>query len=334
LLSLLTCWGVVVTFLPKRPRWLVGTRFLVLAAGGAGVALMLWGYIAPRYIADFMPLLILGGGLGLVELWRRLDGRGRGLRRGFVAGVLVLTVYSVVANFGIAVTPNEEWTQVQTLNFVKTAQTLSRLTGDPLRGRVQTGSTLPAYAPAGQLFIVGHCDGLYISNGEDYSHDPVQQFIRYTWMPVQRGPAQQQSWAVRFRRPPAGGTESVVLATLGGRDRVVVNASAARALGMVRVTFALYGERKTVRGVATQVPAGTTHDVVVVADPAKHTVSASLDGQAFMAGYIVLPQPTRFAGAVSSSAPPGSLPALEARNTTPPGMPSLCSQLLPPGRVA
>ena len=98
LLFLLACWGTITAF---RPRALVPFRMtrIVLVAGVAATSgVLLWGYISERYFADFMPFLIVAGGVGLIDVWRRFVGRSR-KARGSVLGVLsVVAVYCVVAN--------------------------------------------------------------------------------------------------------------------------------------------------------------------------------------------------------------------------------------------
>jgi hypothetical protein len=82
---------------------------------------------------------------------------------------------------------------------------------------VAHGSSLPLWAPADQLFVVGACDGLYISNRENYSTVPTQQFQRATWMVVQRGHAFQHSFHITFAEPASGRTESLSLVTASHR---------------------------------------------------------------------------------------------------------------------
>ena len=43
----------------------------------AGAALLLWGYIAPRYLADFVPFLVLASAVAMADIWRRMEGRSR-----------------------------------------------------------------------------------------------------------------------------------------------------------------------------------------------------------------------------------------------------------------
>ena len=92
----------------------------------------LWGYIAPRYLADFLPFLVLGAALGFVDLWRRVGGRSRRVRVVALVSMGVLGVYGVVANVGIAVTPNGEWDTTQALHYVHAQKTAADVTGGQL----------------------------------------------------------------------------------------------------------------------------------------------------------------------------------------------------------
>ncbi len=77
LLFLLSIWGLVTAFRPKPIGKVARTRLLLLAAGSAGAALMLWGYIAPRYLGDFVPFLVLASAVAMADIFRRLEGRKR-----------------------------------------------------------------------------------------------------------------------------------------------------------------------------------------------------------------------------------------------------------------
>ncbi len=112
-------------------RWR-GPAILLLAAGGAAAALLLWGYIAPRYLGDFMPILVLASAVGIADIFRRLEGRQRSIRLGATGLIAVVAVFSIVANIGIAVVPNEEWDTTQLLSYVQAQKTLSDWTGHPL----------------------------------------------------------------------------------------------------------------------------------------------------------------------------------------------------------
>ncbi len=215
LLFLLSCWGVVTAFRPKPIGRAGLTRILLLAAGIAGAALFIWGYIAPRYLADFIPFVVLGSAVALPDVWRRLEGRKRSVRIGAVVVIAVLAIFSILANIGSAITPNEEWNSTQLLHYVETQKSISDVTGHPLASRVVRAGSLPPWGPAEQLYVIGDCQGLYISNGEYYSAVPSQQYQRNTWMAVEYGHSFQHTFRMTFNRPQQNTTESVGLVRAG-----------------------------------------------------------------------------------------------------------------------
>ena len=83
---------------------------------------------------------------------------------------------------GAAITPTALWTSTQAKNFVSLQESIS---GGALKKDVRRGSVLPYWAPAGTLFVVGECDGLYVSTGFSYSTIPGQQIQHETWIPVE-----------------------------------------------------------------------------------------------------------------------------------------------------
>ena len=68
--------GVLVTAFRPRALGQIRLARIILVAAAAGTAgVLLWGYISERYMADFMPFLIVAGAIGLIDIWRRLAGR-------------------------------------------------------------------------------------------------------------------------------------------------------------------------------------------------------------------------------------------------------------------
>jgi len=321
LLFLLSCWGLITAFRPRPVGKVALTRFLLLAGLIAGAALFIWGYIAPRYLADFIPLLTLASGVAVVDIWRRLDGRGRSTRVGVLAVITVLAVFSVVANLGIAITPNEEFNSAQVLRYVETQKAFSDLTGHPLNSRVTRGASLPAYAPADQLYVIGRCDGLYISNGEDYSTVTDQQYTRTTWMTVELGHAFQHTF--RIAVDPTGSTagEVVPLLTTGPNT---LSARAKSVSGEVELSFGLQGPTGFTGGLATAVRPGTSHTVVAVTDPVKHLVQVTMDGTVVMAATVAHGQPVVVAP--QSAGSDGVLTVTDVTASTP--QPTLCQSLI------
>jgi hypothetical protein len=279
LLFLLSIWGLVTAFRPRALGKVARTRLLLLAAGGAAAALLLWGYLAPRYLGDFMPILVLASAIGIADLFRRLEGRQRSIRLGATGIIAVVAVFSIVANIGIAIVPNEEWDTTQLLSYVQAQKTLSDWTGHPLNARVVQAQSLPAWGPAGQLYVIGDCSGLYISNGENYSSYPSFQYHRDTWMTVQLGEPFQHAFELAVPAVEPGQTESVPLVSAG---TLTVKVSASRLVGgRVLLTFATYRSGKTVKTASLAVEPRTTQDVLVTTDPVKHEVNVEVNGTTY-----------------------------------------------------
>ncbi len=177
--------GVVAVLLPGRRAPVRALRILLVGTAVAAGAVAIFGWILERFLADFMPFLLLAATIGMVDLWRRLHGRRRAARILAAGGIGVLAAFGFVANLGIAVVPNGDWTPVQLQHYVQAQQTISDHTGDPIAGRVVQGEGFPARFSMGDLFIMGDCRALYVAEKatptEFYLPDSV-------WLPVERAP--------------------------------------------------------------------------------------------------------------------------------------------------
>jgi len=325
LLFLLSIWGLVTAFRPKAIRKVARTRLLLLASGSAGAALMLWGYIAPRYLGDFVPFLVLASAVAMADIFRRLEGRRRSVRTGSVAFITAVALFSIIANIGMAVVPvPSEWDGTQVVNYVEAQKTMSDLTGHQLATNVVRGNTLPAWGPAGELYVVGDCSGMYISTGENFSTVPTQQYERATWYPVDFGKPFQHAYRVTVKAPTSGGAESVALVSAGNYT-VRLSAAPTQDSNRVLLTFGvLHGAATVVDGNQFEVDSGSTHTVDVITDPQTHAISASMDGSTHLF--------TNLAGEpihvdVTHSPPQGDASALSVR-TTPTPRPSLCDSII------
>jgi hypothetical protein len=241
-----------------------------------------------------------------------------------VLGVIsLLALYSIAANIGMAITPNEEWTTAQVLHFTQAEKTFSL---QSLGDQVHRGTTLPAWAPANELFVVGDCAGLYVSNGEDYSTVPTEQFQETTWMAVQRGPEFEHRF--QMTASATGRTESLPLVTVGSRT-VAVTATSTLHAGVVHVIFSYAGAGSRASSHSFPVAAGSTHPVVVVTDPAKHAIEVYLDGTEVFQRTVVVPSPIYAAPGRTATA--GSPASLELVNETARLVhPTLCRSLVNP----
>jgi hypothetical protein len=326
LLAGLSVWGLVSAFRRRPPHRVARTRLLLLAAGSAGAALMIWGYIGPRYLADFLPFLAIGATVGLADVWRRQDGKTRAARVLATAIVAVVALYSMVANIGIAVTPTEQWTQAQTLRYLQVQHDVSSWAGNQLAGRVTHGATLPTYAPAGQIRIVGDCDALYLSNGENYAADPKTLFHKDTWQVVQYGPALQRQFTVTPHQ--VTGTAYVPLVVAG--DWTISVVTTPRPAGGLLLHFTMSGSGRHAgtdfQSFVAGTPVGGTHRVTVLTDPNKRSAQVWVDGVLYLDEPLVDGTPISTAAPESDALAPGPITVVDDTASLP--QPTLCRQLL------
>jgi hypothetical protein len=326
LLFLLSIWGFVTAFRPKSIGKVARTRLLLLASGAAAAALLLWGYIAPRYLGDFVPFLVLASAVAVADIFRRLEGRKRSVRIGSVAVMSVVALFSITANIGMAIVPSEEWDTTQVLNYVQTQKTISDFTGHPLEANVVRGSSLPPWGPAGQLYVIGNCDGLYISNGENYSTVPSEQFIRTTWMTVELGHAFQHTFRVTASNVGSGGTASAPLVH-AGKYTVTVSAMPATEPHRVLLAFSVSGVGQPMHGYPFAVNVGAPQSVVVTTDPEKHSLEVTINGVDHFGRTLVNAEPIHVGSPTTQSR--GTPSALTVTDeTASSAQPTLCRSLI------
>jgi hypothetical protein len=148
------------------------------------VVLMVFGWIFERSAADFMPLLVLGVMIGLVDLWNRLDARSRTSRTFVLVVAASLAWFGFWANTACAITPWSTWNSVQASNFVNVEREVSDVTGHPLDHKVVVGKSFPDPAAMGTLFVEGRCRALYLAYVS--VHPTLTPAIWY--LPVERSP--------------------------------------------------------------------------------------------------------------------------------------------------
>jgi hypothetical protein len=175
LLFLLAVWGFWVAYRPRGD----GTAALrILLAGSLALtgSVIAFAYVAQRYTGEFIPVLALGGAVGLCDVVGRCRGRSWNARR-LVAGALVsLAAYGAIANLAIAfVNERQNWRGRPLEQLIGMQEAISRFTGHPLDGMVRQVDELPEQGPADELAIIGDCEALYVGTGEDSGE----------WIPVQ-----------------------------------------------------------------------------------------------------------------------------------------------------
>jgi hypothetical protein len=218
LLLVLGIWGAVTAFRPRSIGLVRLTRIILVAAAAGSAGVLLWGYMSQRYLADLMPFFIIAGGVGLIDVWRRLEGRSSPIRTAVLGGVLAASAYCIVANVAIAAFPVAQWTTTQDVNFVSAQRALSI---GSLARSVRVGSHLPYWSPAGQLFATNDCSGLYLSTGNDMRDVPGQQIEHATWVPVEQSPSFTKTVGVTFNRPERFQKSTVTLLTYGASSLVL-----------------------------------------------------------------------------------------------------------------
>jgi hypothetical protein len=146
--------------------------------------MMLFGWVYEQYVADFLPLLVFAAMIGLVDLWRWLASRPRSTTRFVPVAVGALALWSVWANLGFSLAPGVYATSTQAANYIRVQRAFSDVTGHPLDHKVVVGSQVPEPAPAGTLFVRGHCRALYLA----WAPVLKGRFAALAYLPVEHAP--------------------------------------------------------------------------------------------------------------------------------------------------
>jgi hypothetical protein len=245
LLTVLGLVGLVGVFvgLPARLRSLAVLRAPVVGCVVGTAITLTFGFIANRYVADFVPLVVLLGVAGMYVTFAWATARpGPARARIAWGGAAVLALVSVWFSVGLSVMWQRGWDQ-----------------------EILEGPALPDHnAELATVFILGDCDGLYRSAGNEW---------RALGLTPRTG---QFRWRVRM---PAGRTE--------GREPIIVSGPP----GRVQAVFVEYlpgnqaqfgvwleGRGKMHKGrVVSFDPAGE-HGLDVTVDPQVPSVSVRFDG--------------------------------------------------------
>jgi len=186
LLFALGVLGVIVAFTPGGAPEFRGLRILLITSMLTAGTVMVFGWVLERFVADFLPLLIVAGMIGMIDLWRRLEGRSRVARAFSLGAIATLALFSVWANLGFASTPDPNWTPTQLTNFVTAQQSVSNVTGHPLDSDIVVGPHSPWPAPMGTLYIQGRCSKLFLADQAPPRSLKAAFFI--SWFEVEQAP--------------------------------------------------------------------------------------------------------------------------------------------------
>jgi hypothetical protein len=326
LLFILSCWGAVQVWRPRVSRPERMLRWMVLAAGTGTAAVLFYGWIANRYLADFLPVLVLGAAIGVVDLWRRLASTSSLRRRAAFLLIAVVALFELVANIGIAISPTEGWTPTQATNFLTTARNVSNLTGHPLSSEILRGTTLPYWAPAGTLFVGNNCQGLYISNGEDYTGVLNQRAERRTWVVVEegRGYAHDVRLDVQHRAASTPTTSTLIDF---GQSRLLLKLLAISPKGYAVIRFELQDPAYHASSVAIPLKMGSSYGIAITTDQFAHVISVSVDDFPYLTSPSTAGGPGHLDFTGRSQV--GDMSLVDV--TRPPSNMALCRGLIAPG---
>ncbi|MFO7590743.1 MAG: hypothetical protein R6X23_07575 [Acidimicrobiia bacterium] len=165
--------GIFVVFRRGRrePRGVSAWRLPLVGAACGVLPTLVIVYVAQRYTADFMPVLLLSGVVGVHWLVRAIAGRSPRWRRGIATTLVVLAVWGVWTNVSLAYEFRHAYAPLTSAELradragtqLEIADALG--TGGP---SFDMGRSLPASARAGDLFALEGCSGLYWYDGEDW----------------------------------------------------------------------------------------------------------------------------------------------------------------------
>ena len=278
-LALVSCVGIA---RPRRNRALAVLRAPLLGAAAASVTTFAFAYIADRYLADLVPILIVLAVAGLHLVLRWSPSARVPVRRVAWTALGVLAVASIWFNIGIAVVHSRvveaAATRADITHFVDLQYRVHGVFPGGKPPRVLRLRTLPRTAAPGTVVILGDCDALY-----------YRQAGR--WRVLERGPGGGSfSFQVRFPRAPTTALQPVVIV---GTDRPT--SVTAEVLPGNRARFAVDG---VYRSRTIDITPGRTYRVDVVLDPNVGQASIAVDGRSLLS----MPVPNQYF--------PSRLPAL------------------------
>jgi hypothetical protein len=147
-------------------------RILVTAAVGLPAAgtLLIWGFIAPRYLADFVVVLLPLSVLGTVGVARRIEVSSGRTGAALFAGLVVVAAWSVATNSAIAVSSSyltgpdgdaAEFVRLQGRDDFWRSTDTARY--DDVGGFAFERTAPPS---PGRVAVLGDCAAAYLSTGE------------------------------------------------------------------------------------------------------------------------------------------------------------------------
>ncbi len=248
----------------------------------------MFGFIAQRYLGDVWPLLVLAAGIGLAATARMLHDASTRTRAVVVGLLLVVGLGATWITFAQALwyqrvfaSPSDE---VATNEFFDTRTELGRLPAGS-QTAVSRGDALPASGKAGEVFVVGDCAGVYVSDGSI-----VDEFSRTNWKPIERTPA-AGAYDVDVTFPDAkAGTDDPLLVGGSPANPYVLRVEY---LGDDMVRFRDDHNPGGGTTPAVHITPGRTYRIRVSADPNTQLSAVHLDDRTVFSGVYLGPDAPR-----------------------------------------
>jgi hypothetical protein len=157
---------------PMEVGGVAGMRIAVVGAAIGTIGVLTIAYIANRYLADIVPLVVLLGLVGFYAGSRWVRSRRRLPRVSLWTIAVMLAVFSVWVNLGLALLYQRELepniaTSARAQFVSLQAHIDATLFGSDKPAVARVGS-LPKVAPVGSLAVIGQCTSLYQFDGSQW----------------------------------------------------------------------------------------------------------------------------------------------------------------------
>jgi hypothetical protein len=159
--------GSVSILRPGAPTGLSLLRIPLLGAASILGGVMMVGYIAPRYLAEFVPVLTISSVAGMYVIlgWLRRSARSAVLA--VVTVAVVLAMFGGIANLAIGVATARAGIGGDSLgDYVAAQNWVAERTSGSSAGRVERGNQLSSRSAPDHIRIIGDCDAVYYGTGD------------------------------------------------------------------------------------------------------------------------------------------------------------------------
>jgi hypothetical protein len=291
LLGVLSLVGLLAISRPRRDR--AGMRLLsgpLIGASVGAATIFVFGFIAHRYLGDVLPALVIAGGAGFVSVSASI-GRMRPNPRRIVLGALLLAAaVGAWTTFAHALWYQRVYaspgSEAATASFYEVRSSLPALPG----GRatvVRRGDVLPPSGDAGDLFVIGSCDGLYVSDGS-----ATDELSHTSWKPVARTPAVgAYDLEVTFDDAPDGTRDPLLVAPATSDPGSGPTVISVEHLSGDRIRFRTSSPGLDGAGPAVDIEPGRSYRLQASADPNTDVTVLVLDGERVLSSFYLAPTP-------------------------------------------